>query len=149
VTPADFKLPQARVEEMFAHARACAPEECCGLLGWRGAGPGSPRPARAESVYPLRNVARRPEVAYEAAPEELFEAQRRMRARGEGLAGVYHSHPRSADPVPSAADVRLAFYPEAFYFIIGFDPEGGCVLRAFRISEREGRWEPAGVEVEV
>ena len=120
---------------MCAHARARVPEECCGLLG--GAGNG------AASVYPLRNVAPRPEVAYEAAPEELFEAQRRMRARGETLVGVYHSHPRSDDPAPSRTDVRLAFYPEAFYFIIGFGEGGTCVLRAFRISEREGRWEPA------
>jgi len=124
---------------MCAHARARVPEECCGLLG--GAGNG------AASVYPLRNVAPRPEVAYEAAPEELFEAQRRMRARGETLVGVYHSHPRSDDPAPSRTDVRLAFYPEAFYFIIGFGEGGTCVLRAFRISEREGRWEPASFEV--
>jgi [CysO sulfur-carrier protein]-S-L-cysteine hydrolase len=139
VEPAVFKLRQSLVEEMFAHARSCAPEECCGLLGGEG--------GRAVSVYPLRNVAARPEVAYEAAPEQLFEAQRRMRARGEALAGVYHSHPRSKDPEPSQADVRLAFYPEAFYFIIGFGGEGECVLRAFRISEREGRWEPAPFEV--
>jgi proteasome lid subunit RPN8/RPN11 len=125
---------------MFAHARGCAPEECCGLLGGEG--------DSAANVYPLRNVAPRPEVAYEAAPEELFEAQRRMRARGETLAGVYHSHPRSKDPEPSRTDVRLAFYPDAFYFIIGFDDAGECVLRAFRISEREGRWEPAPFEVE-
>ena len=111
-----------------------------GLLGGGG--------GRAASVYPLRNVAPRPEVAYEAAPEELFEAQRAMRARGEALVGVYHSHPRSPDPAPSRTDVRLAFYPEAFYFIIGFDGAGGCVLRAFRISEREGRWERAEVRVE-
>ena len=124
---------------MCAHARARVPEECCGLLG--GAG------NVAASVYPLRNVAPRPEVAYEAAPEELFEAQRRMRARGETLVGVYHSHPRSDDPAPSRTDVRLAFYPEAFYFIIGFGEGGTCVLRAFRISEREGRWEPASFEV--
>jgi proteasome lid subunit RPN8/RPN11 len=139
VEPADFKLPEALAEEMFAHARACAPEECCGLLGGEA--------LRAASVYPLRNVAPRPEVAYEAAPEELFEAQRNMRARGETLVGVYHSHPRSSEPEPSRTDVRLAFYPEAFYFIIGFDEEGGCVLRAFRISEREGRWEPAPFRV--
>ena len=120
---------------MYAHARACAPEECCGLLG------GSSDEAR--SAYPLRNVSPRPEAAYEAAPEELFDAQRRMRARGEELAAVYHSHPRSADPEPSRTDVRLAFYPDAFYFIIGFKEGGECVLRAFRISEREGRWEPA------
>ena len=138
--PADFKIPQALVEEMFRHARAAAPEECCGLLGGVG--------ASARSAYPLRNVARDPAVAYEAAPEELFEAQRRMRARGETLAAVYHSHPRSTDPAPSRTDVRLAFYPEAFYFIIGFDDEGACVLRAFRISEREGRWEPAPFRVE-
>ena len=124
---------------MFAHARECAPAECCGLLGGRE--------ARAESVYRLRNVARDPFVAYEAAPEELFDAQRLMRARGEGLAGVYHSHPRSSEPAPSQTDVRLAFYPAAVYFIIGFDEQRGCVLRAFRISEREGRWERAEVEV--
>lgn len=125
-------------EEMFAQARACSPEECCGLLGGVG--------NRAETVYPLRNVAARPEAAYEAAPEELFGAQRAMRARGEALVGVYHSHPRSSEPEPSRTDVRLAFYPEAFYLIIGFDAEGRGVLRAFRIREREGRWEPAAFE---
>jgi proteasome lid subunit RPN8/RPN11 len=140
VTRADFNIPQTLVEEMFAHARARAPEECCGLLGGEG--------NSAESVYPLRNVAPRPEVTYEAAPEELFEAQRSMRARGETLVGVYHSHPRSSDPEPSRTDVRLAFYPEAFYLIIGFDDAGECVLRAFRISEREGRWEPAPFSAE-
>ncbi len=44
--------------------------------------------------------------------------------------------------------MRLAFYPDAFYFIIGFDEGGECVLRAFRISEREGRWEPAPFRTE-
>src|SRR5215211_2884239 len=105
MTRADFRLPRPLVEEMFAHARACAPEECCGLLGGGEGG--------ARTAYRLRNVAPRPEVAYEAAPEELFEAQRRMRGRGETLAAVYHSHPRSLEPEPSAADVRLAFYPSA------------------------------------
>ena len=135
-----FQLPRLLAEEMFAHARACAPEECCGLLG--GAG------ASARTAYRLRNVSARPEVAYEAAPEELFDAQRRMRAREEDIVAVYHSHPLSADPAPSPADVRLAFHPSAVYFIIGFDAAGACVLRAFRISESEGRWERMAVEVE-
>ncbi len=56
---------------------------------------------------------------YEAAPEELFAAQRVMRERGEELLGIYHSHPRSPKPVPSETDVRLAYYPSAIYFIIG------------------------------
>jgi proteasome lid subunit RPN8/RPN11 len=135
----DISLRRALVEEMTAHARACAPEECCGLLGGRG--------REAASVYPLRNVARAPSVSYEAAPEELFGAQRLMRQRGETLVAVYHSHPRSAVPAPSSSDVRLAFYPSAIYFIIGFDAAGECVLRAFRIYEREGRFECAGFEL--
>jgi proteasome lid subunit RPN8/RPN11 len=134
------RLRRALAEEMFAHARACAPGECCGFLG------GVEREA-AVSVYPLTNVAREPSKSYEAAPVELFDAQRRMRERGESLLAIYHSHPRSIDPAPSATDVRLAFYPSAVYFIIGFDEQGECVLRAFRVYEREGRWERADFEL--
>jgi proteasome lid subunit RPN8/RPN11 len=135
----DLKLRRTLVEEMKAHARAAAPEECCGFLGGRA--------DEAASVYQLRNVSDVPTVAYDVAPEELFDAQRKMRARGETLVGIYHSHPRSADPAPSTTDVRLAFYPSAIYFIIGFDAAGECVLRAFRIFEREGRFERATFEV--
>ncbi len=67
-----------------------------------------------------------------------------MRKRGERVLGVYHSHPRAREPVPSEMDVRLAFYPSAIYFIIGLGEttdESECVLRAFRIFENERRWE--------
>ena len=126
-------LSREHVEELFAHARETSPAECCGLVG------GSHR--RAQAVYRLRNVARDPLVGYEAAPEELFAAQRRMRERGQELLGIYHSHPRASDPVPSETDVRLAYYPSAVYFIIGLGADPAA-LRAFRISERDGRWEP-------
>lgn len=126
-------LFRSHVEEMKSHARAASPSECCGLIGGRDS-------ERAESIYRLRNVARDPRVAYEAAPEELFSVQRLMRGRGEQLLGIYHSHPRSVEPVPSDRDVRLAFYPSAIYFIIGLNG-GEATLRAFRISEREARWE--------
>ena len=125
-------LRRALVEEMFAHAREASPEECCGLIG------GDVN--RARSVYLLRHVAHDPLVGYEAAPMELFAAQRSMRERGEELLGIYHSHPRSSDPVPSETDVRLAYYPSAIYFIIGL-VENGEVLRAFRISEPDSSWE--------
>ncbi len=130
-----YEIGRGLWERMLAHARGVAPEECCGLLGGRG-------PA-ALSVYPLRNVAGDALTAYEAAPEELFAAQRQMREAGEELLGIYHSHPRAREPFPSPTDVKLAFYPSAVYFIIGFDEAGAGVLRAFRISEKEGRWEPA------
>ena len=132
-------LSREHVEEMFAHAREAAPAECCGLVGgnrWE-----------AQAVYRLRNVARDPLVGYEAAPEELFAAQRDMRERGQELLGIYHSHPRASEPVPSETDVRLAYYPSAIYFIIGLGA-GNASLRAFRISERDARWEPVEYAVE-
>lgn len=126
-------LLREHVDEMFAHAREASPAECCGLIGGDGDN-------RAQTVYRLRNVAINPLVGYEAAPEELFAAQRAMRERGEELLGIYHSHPRSSEPTPSATDVRLAYYPSAIYFIIGLSASDET-LRAFRISERDGRWE--------
>jgi proteasome lid subunit RPN8/RPN11 len=128
-------LSRAQVEEIYAHAREASPAECCGLVGGTCQG-------RAQTIYRLRNVATNRRVAYEAAPEELFAAQRRMRERGEQLLAIYHSHPRSIEPVPSEADVRLAYYPSAVYFIVGLSARGAPKLRAFRISEEQGRWEP-------
>ena len=135
---ADIRISTSLVEQMFEHARRTAPDECCGLLGGRG--------SQAASVYPLSNVASDARVAYEASPEELFAAQREMRARGEQLLAIYHSHPCSEDPVPSESDVRLAFYPSAVYLIIGFGADGRAVLRGFLIPEGEGGWERAEVE---
>ncbi len=127
-----IRVARAAVEEMFAHASESAPAECCGLVG--GAG------GEARSVYRLRNVARDPLAAYEAAPQELFDAQRMMRARGESLAAIYHSHPRAAEPAPSRTDVRLAYYPAAVHLIMAL---GGAepVMRAFRLDERAGSWQ--------
>jgi len=128
-----------QVSEIIAHAREAAPDECCGLIGGTTDGV-------ARSIYRARNIAANPLVTYEAAPEDLFSAQRKMREREEELIAIYHSHPRSSDPQPSATDVRLAYYPSAVYFIVGLTNDEPC-LRAFRISESEGRW--AGVEFEI
>lgn len=125
-------LQNAQLEEIFAHARQAKPFECCGLIG--GAND------RAQSIHPLRNVASDPEITYEAAPDELFAAQRQMRQRSEQLLAIYHSHPRAIEPVPSETDIRLAYYPAAVYLIIGL---GGIkpIMRGFRISERDKTWQ--------
>jgi proteasome lid subunit RPN8/RPN11 len=132
-------LQRRQVDEIFSHAREVAPAECCGLIS--GADGGC-----AKTIYPLRNIALDTLVSYEAAPEELFAAQRQMRERGEQLLAIYHSHPRSAEPAPSETDLRLAYYPSAVYLIIGL---GGVEpsIRAFRISEREQRWKRVEYEV--
>jgi|SRR5437867_12766951 len=128
-----LQLRSEHLAAVIAHARDTAPAECCGLIGGVG-------DVLAQTIYRLRNVTADPELAYEAAPEELFAAQRQMRERGEDLLAIYHSHPRALDPSPSETDVRLAYYPSATYLIVGL---GGIdpVVKAFKISEREQRWQ--------
>jgi proteasome lid subunit RPN8/RPN11 len=133
-----ISIQQAHVDEILDHARDAAPHECCGLIGGMG--------ARTQTVYRLRNAAADPFVTYEASPEDLFAAQRSMRARGEQLLAIYHSHPRSADPKPSATDVRLAYYPSAVYLIVGLGGEQPN-LGAFRIAESKGSWETVEFEI--
>ena len=133
------RFRREHLEAMIAHAREAAPAECCGLVGGFSG-------TQANSLYRLRNVTAEPEVRYEAAPEDLFAAQRQMRERGEELLAIYHSHPRSAEPSPSETDVRQAFYPSAMYLIIGLGGSGP-VVKAFSISEREHRWHPVEYEI--
>jgi len=135
----NIQLTRSQFEAIIAHAREASPQECCGLIGGGSDG-------RAQTIYRARNVASDPLTSYEAAPEDLFAAQRAMRERGEQLLAIYHSHPRSADPQPSATDVRLAYYPSAVYLIVGLGDPEPC-LRAFRIDEREGQW--ARVEYQI
>ena len=134
-----LQLRREHVDAMIAHARETAPEECCGLIG-------GVSETRAVTLYRLRNVTPNRKSAYEAAPEDLFAAQRKMRERGEELVAIYHSHPRASDPSPSETDVRLAYYPSAKYLIVGL---GGieAVVKAFSISEREHRWKQVEYEI--
>src|SRR6266850_3496933 len=127
-----LKLIRQQLDQIIAQAREAHPRECCGLLGGNDE-------TTALSVYPLNNIAPDPKVSYEAAPEDLFTAQRQMRERGEQLLAIYHSHPRSAEPLPSTTDVRLAYYPAALYLIIGLGA-AAPVMRAFHVSEKQQRW---------
>jgi len=106
------------------HARREHPSECCGLLSGQN--------GSITAIHPVRNGADKPETRYFATPEELFAAMRQIRESGQSLLGVYHSHPRTP-AYPSASDVEMAFYPEAFYFIISLEPS--VELRAFRIED--------------
>ena len=134
-----LQLESQHIAAIVAHARDVAPFECCGLIGGSEEG-------RTKSIYRLTNVAIEPQIAYEAAPEELFAAQREMRDRSERLLAIYHSHPRALDPAPSDTDVRMAYYPDATYLIValgGKEP----IVRGFQISESDQSWETVEYEV--
>lgn len=122
------KITREVIAEILQHARQCAPNECCGLLVGRG--------EIIERAYRLSNIAEDPRRRYFADPRELFQYQKRMRARREKLLGIYHSHPQSA-AVPSPTDVEQAFYPEAVYVIVSPGPRPQ--VRAYRIVGGEAK----------
>src|SRR5215475_11033824 len=94
---------------MVAHARADAPNECCGMIGGRG--------GEAERVVRVVNAAASP-LRYEMDPQEQFDALKAIEADGGELLGIYHSHTKSA-AYPSQTDVNQAqSWPEQVYVIV-------------------------------
>ena len=120
-----MRMPQALFDEMVAHARADAPNECCGMI--------ASTDGAAVKIYPAQNAAASP-LRYEIDGAEQYRIQMAIDDAGHDLGAIYHSHTRSA-PYPSQTDINLAFYPDSVYLIIGVvgaQPE----VRAFRIVER-------------
>jgi proteasome lid subunit RPN8/RPN11 len=125
---APLTLSTALRDEIIAHARDEWPRECCGLL----AGPAG-APAH---LYRLRNVAPGNKL-YEIDPAQLYELEfRELPARGWEVVAIYHSHP-SSPAYPSATDVSLAFWPEAYYVICSLAEVDRPDVRAFRIIDEQ------------
>jgi [CysO sulfur-carrier protein]-S-L-cysteine hydrolase len=84
------------------------------------------------SIYPAANDLASA-TAYEIAPADLFRLMREIRAAGEDLVGIYHSHP-SSENRPSAQDLELAYYPEVAYVIVSPLGASANPVRAFAIQ---------------
>jgi proteasome lid subunit RPN8/RPN11 len=125
------------VDEIVAHSREDAPNECCGLIGGRNGRAASLHRARNEFESPLR---------YNVHPQDLLRITHELEERGEELAAIYHSHTRS-EAYPSQTDVNLAAnWPDPLYVICSLaDPEKP-VVRAFAI--RDGGIEETELEIE-
>jgi [CysO sulfur-carrier protein]-S-L-cysteine hydrolase len=115
------------VDEVVAHAREDAPNECCGMLG------GSD--GRAITVYRATNAEASP-LRYSIDAREQFDLMRRIEDAGEELVGIYHSHTRSA-AYPSQTDVNLAGWPDAVYVIVSLEGPGGPDVKGFWIRDGE------------
>ncbi|MGH2951219.1 MAG: M67 family metallopeptidase [Solirubrobacterales bacterium] len=112
-------------DEIVAHARAEAPNECCGIVGAVD--------GRATTVYRARNEFEDPR-RYNVHPQDLFRIISEIEEHGEELAAIYHSHTKS-EAYPSQTDVNLAVnWPDPLYAICSLaGPEP--VLRAFWIRD--------------
>ena len=121
-----MRISKSIYEELLEHARAEAPNECCGLIGGEN--------GEAKSVYRARNAEASP-LRYNLDPQDQFRIMSEMEEKGEELAAIYHSH--TASPAyPSQTDINLAAYPDAIYLIVSLAEEE-VPLRGFEIRDGE------------
>jgi len=129
------RIARELIDEVVAHARADAPNECCGMI--------AADDGRAVRVYPADNAAASP-LRYEIDPQDQYRIEMEIDDAGLELGAIYHSHTRS-EPYPSQTDVNLAFHPHALYIIVGVageEPE----IRAYRIVDGDVSEAPLEVE---
>ena len=130
-----MRISRQLLEEVIAHAREDAPNECCGMI--------ASSDGEAVAVHRARYAAAS-QFRYEMDGMEQYRIQTAIEDAGHDLGAIYHSHTRT-EPVPSQTDINLAFYPEALYVIVGLKgPEPD--VRAWQI--RDGMVTSGSLEVE-
>ena len=127
-----MRMSKDQWEELIAHARDEAPNECCGYMRLDDG-------AVAETWRAVNE--RKSPYGYELDPKSLLAAND-IDWEGHGV-GIYHSHPKSPAQ-PSQTDINLAHYPHWTYLIVSLagEPE----VRAWRITD--GRVEEEEIDVE-
>jgi proteasome lid subunit RPN8/RPN11 len=85
-----IKISEPAWKAMVQHAEANFPNECCGAM--IGAIDGDVKDVTL--AQPLENAYSGAQGArYELRPEDLLEADKKARAAGLDLIGIFHSHP--------------------------------------------------------
>ena len=116
-----MRMSRAQWEELIAHAREEAPNECCGYLRLED--------GTVAEVFRAENQRHSP-YGYELGFHAL-QAANELDDEGHGV-GIYHSHPRSAAE-PSQTDINLAQYPDWLQLIVSL--EGEPHVRAWQIAD--------------
>lgn len=118
-------LPRAMVDEMIAHAREDAPNECCGIIAGKD--------GAATRLYRAINAEQSP-YRYSVDAKDLLRIYRDVDGRDEEFLAIYHSHTHT-EAYPSPTDVRLAAWPDAYYVLVSLMDEAAPVVRAYRIID--------------
>ena len=113
-----MRLSTEQRDAVIDHARAEAPNECCGVVAVRD--------GAAIAVHRLENVAASP-FRFEVDGIALHRLLTEIEDAGDELGAIYHSHTRSA-PYPSQTDINFAAnWPGVEWIIVGLaggqDPE--------------------------
>jgi proteasome lid subunit RPN8/RPN11 len=121
-------IARSLLDELIAHARTDAPNECCGVIAVE---PGSP-PCAAR-VHRTVNTAASP-LRFEVDGKELLHAIEEIEGAGRELGAIYHSHTRTA-PYPSQTDINFAAnWPGVEWIIVGLATGREPEVRSYLID---------------
>ena len=123
-----LRIPKAVQEDIIAHCQSRYPKEACGIL----AGANTAAEPIVVQVYPMTNVEDSP-IGYSMDPKEQLQIEKQMRARGQRMLAIYHSHTATA-AYPSPVDVRLAISPEVSYVLVSLQDRQRPDLNSYRID---------------
>ncbi|WP_174624585.1 Mov34/MPN/PAD-1 family protein [Candidatus Methylobacter favarea] len=133
MTPEHIRIPRKITNQLLHFAQQTPAIEICGLIGGKKGLP--------TRCYPINNRADQPRRRFLLDAGQQISAMSAMRAQGEELFAIYHSHP-NAPAIPSRTDLELAAYPEALYLIISLKTKGVLEMRGFKIQHKRA-WEVA------
>jgi len=121
-------IAQDLLEQLIAHAREDAPNECCGVVAVE---PGVP--PRAVRVHRATNTAASP-LRFEVDGREVLSLIDAIEGDGCELGAIYHSHTRTA-PYPSQTDINFAAnWPGVEWIIVGVSDRDVPEVRSYLID---------------
>jgi proteasome lid subunit RPN8/RPN11 len=105
-----MKIGRELYDEIIAHARAEAPNECVGVVAASN--------GAAVAVHRARNAERSP-LRFSIESKEQYDLLMEIEDAGLEVAAIYHSHTRTA-PEPSQTDINFAQgWPGVEWIIVG------------------------------
>jgi len=131
-------IPRAIFHELVVQARKQAPIEACGILGGRG--------DRVEVFHAMTNTDNSADH-FLMDPAEQFKVVKALRAAGQHMLAIHHSHPASPAR-PSAEDIRFSLTPDVLYTILSLENPKTPVVKAFAVQEGVAKEHPLVIEVQ-
>jgi proteasome lid subunit RPN8/RPN11 len=120
-----MRIGRELYDEIVAHARAEAPNECCGLV--------ASRDGEVVKVYPATNI-EASALRFQIDAEEQLRLYNAIEEEGLELGAIYHSHTRT-EPRPSQTDINFAKqWPGVLWIIVGL-ADDQAEVRTWRIDD--------------
>jgi proteasome lid subunit RPN8/RPN11 len=119
-----LKINKIFLDQMANNCIKGLPNEACGIVAAKN--------NNVVSIIAITNAESSPET-YMFDSREHFKAMKLLDQNNWELIGFYHSHICS-EAKPSKTDLKLAAYPDAYYFIVSLKDMKTPVIKAFQIN---------------